>query len=197
MKNVSSDTRSRIGGVTLAVWFAVMVVLGAGLLARHVVALPAPLPSPKLATSLDALRRPAERGKWLATHVLFAECRCSQRIVDHLVASSRPNDWSELVLWVGGPAPSSILEQRFDVRRVSPAELASYGIESAPMLIAVDPEGHVRYAGGYTERKQGPVIDDLRILQAAQRPAFIASLPVFGCAVSDRLKRELSTLPVP
>jgi hypothetical protein len=189
-------TGARLGGFTLVVWFAVMVVLGAGLLARHAVALPAPSASPELAASMDTLRRPENRGEWLAVHVLYAQCRCSQRIVEHLLETARPRDWSELVLWVGNPAPPPALEQRFDVRRIDAAQLARLGVESAPLLVAVRPDGGVRYAGGYTDRKQGPVIDDLRILQAARKTDVIASLPVFGCAVSDRLKRGFMALPV-
>ncbi len=188
--------RSRLGAAAVALWFAGMVVVGAGLLARHLVALPVPGDA-RLAASLEALRSAPSRGRWLAVHVLYAECRCSQRIADHLLSTARPSDWSEMVLWVGAPPPPAALEERFDVRRMGSADLARYGIESAPLLLAADPQGHVRYAGGYTERKQGPVIDDLRILDAARRPELVASLPVFGCAVSDRLRGELRTLPVP
>ena len=212
MRGYSANARGRIGAVALVLWFSLMVVLGAGLLARHAVAFAAPSTSPKLATSLEALRPAGAAKGWFAVHVLYAECRCSQRIEEHLVAGARPSDWTEVVLWVGNPAgnggtaaggaapsppPDPALTARFDVRRIAPADLAKLGIESAPMLVAVDPQGVIRYAGGYTERKQGPVIDDLRILAEARTSARLASLPLFGCAVSDRLRRELSLLPVP
>jgi hypothetical protein len=172
-----------------------MLAIGAGLLSRHLVALPAPAPSPKLTASMAELRRPGTRGAWLAVHVLYSECRCSERIVDHLLSTPRPSDWAEVVLWVGQREPDARLTQRFDLRRVGSADLARMGIEATPMLLAVDPGGVVRYAGGYTDRKQGPVIEDARILDAARRPERVASLPVFGCAVSERLRAELSTLP--
>jgi hypothetical protein len=192
-------TRTRLGNAALGVWFASMVVLGAGLLARHVVALPTPAPSALLAASIDGLRTPATRGKWLAVHVLYAPCRCSQRIADHLLSTERPRDWSEVVLWVGAsPTPPAGLEQRFDVRRIGTADLSRYGLESAPMLVTVDPDGRIRYAGGYTERKQGPVVDDLRILDASRgATSLLAGLPIFGCAVSERLQREFRALPIP
>ncbi|HLK41165.1 MAG TPA: hypothetical protein VKU41_30650 [Polyangiaceae bacterium] len=191
------SARGRAGKIALVAWFVAMVAVGSGLLAKHVLALPAPAVSPKLAASLDALRGPHAQSTWLAVHVLYSECRCSQRIVDHLVSTERPVGWSEIVLWVGNLAPRAELEQRFDVRRVRSADLAAYGIEAAPLLVVVDPAGHVRYAGGYTTRKQGPVIDDLRIFDDSRREAVVASLPVFGCAVSDRLKRALAVLPTP
>jgi hypothetical protein len=191
MKSILPIVRNRISGITLVAWFAVMLALGAGLLAKHMVALPAPAKDEKLAASLEALRGPENRGRWLAVHALYADCRCSQRVVDHLVTTARPPDWSEIVLWVGNQPPSAALEKRFDVRRIGTADLGRYGIEAAPILVALDPAGHVRYSGGYTDRKQGPVIDDLRILEAARRPDIVASLPVFGCAVSDRLRRQL------
>jgi hypothetical protein len=181
--------------VALIGWFSVMLALGAGLLSKHVLALPAPAKDSALAASIDALRRPETRGSWLAVHVLYADCRCSQRVVDHLLASERPGDWAEMVLWVGDQPPRAELEGRFDVRRLSMADLARLGIEAAPILLALDPAGDIRYAGGYSDRKQGPVIDDLRILEAAKRPVAVASLPVFGCAVSERLRRGLAALP--
>ena len=173
-----------------------MVVLGAGLLARHVVALPSPA-SAKLGPMLGALRTPAEQGQWLAVHVLYDDCRCSNRIADHLVQTTRPGEWSEMVLWAGSQQPPAELDRRFDVRRVSGAELAELGIEAAPSMVALDPSNRVVYSGGYTDRKQGPVIEDRRILADARAARPIEKLPVFGCAVSSRLKTALSTLPTP
>lgn len=194
-----SVTRRRLPGLALTTWFVVTLGLGAGLLARHAVALPAVATPDRIGASLGALRRPEDRGRFLAVHVLYAECRCSQRIVEHLLATLRPPGWSELVLWVGEEAPSPELARRgFTVQRLTRAELERHGVEAAPLLVALDPADHVRYQGGYTERKQGPVIADVRILEGARdAAAAAASLPVFGCAVSDRLVRELRKLPVP
>lgn len=188
--------RRRIGRIGLIAWFAIMLSIGAGLLAKHVVAMPAPSAA-RLAPSMTALRTPAQQGKWMAVHVLYSECRCSQRIVAHLVSTTRPADWAEVVLWVGAGAPSDELTARFDLRHISVADLTTYGIEAAPSLIVVDPTGRVLYAGGYTDRKQGPSIDDLRIMQASRDGASVAALPLFGCAVSERLKANLALLPTP
>jgi hypothetical protein len=196
MEAIRPHIAPRLGQIAVILWFAGMLLLGAGLLAKHLVALPAPATTPVLGEALAALRTPRDRGRWLAVHVLYAECRCSQLIVEHLVHSDRPSDWSEVVLWIGADPPDPGLAQRgFDVRRLTRAELASYGIEAAPLLVAVDPDDHARYSGGYTESKQGPVVDDLRILAAARAAGPIATLPVFGCAVSDRLKQGLAALP--
>jgi len=193
-----STSGRRLPRLALTAWLVGTLGLGAGLLARHAVALPALTAPDRIGATLGALRRPEDGGRFLAVHVLYAECRCSQRIVSHLVETARPAGWSELVLWVGDEPPSPALAQRgFAVRRLTRAELAGYGVEAAPLLVALDPTDHVRYQGGYTERKQGPVIADLPILEAARDAAASASLPVFGCAVSDGLKRALSRLPSP
>ncbi|HEY8945874.1 MAG TPA: hypothetical protein VIM73_16510, partial [Polyangiaceae bacterium] len=70
-----------------------------------------------------------------------------------------------------------------------------YGIDAAPLLIVSDPKGEPRYVGGYTTRKQGPVLEDLSIVEQARRGSSLASLPIFGCAVSERLQRELTIVP--
>jgi hypothetical protein len=98
------------------------------------------------------------------------------------------------VLWVGEGDPPSNLVESFDVRRVSSTDLATYEIEGAPLLLAVSPHGEVRYAGGYTDRKQGATFHDLVVLAAAY-DADVPALPLFGCAISDRLRQTLSRLP--
>jgi hypothetical protein len=189
--------RGVITPLGLTTWFAAMLLLGAGLLAKHVIALPAPPASARLSSSLSAFRSSKAPNQWLAVHVLYAECRCSQRIVAHLLATARPPGWEEVVLWVGKATPAPALERAYRVKSVTGTELSGFGVEATPLLVVLDPDNHVRYAGGYTERKQGPVIDDLKILAQAQRTSTLASLPVFGCAVSDRLKRALGVLPTP
>jgi hypothetical protein len=189
-----ADIRRRLGSIAIATWFGVMVLVGAGLLAKHLVALPTPKHQ-ELERSLGALRTADERGRWLAVHVLSSDCLCSKRVAEHLVTTVRPAGFAEIVLWVGEAEPPPDVRLRFDVRRVDEATLAGYGIQAAPLLVAVDPAGRVRYAGGYTTRKQGPEIDDLRLLRAAQDAPSVDALPLFGCAVSERLKQDLSTLP--
>ncbi|MDF3067411.1 MAG: hypothetical protein K0R38_3012 [Polyangiaceae bacterium] len=173
-----------------------MLLVGAGLLAKHVVALPAPNNESHLAQSLGELRRAGSSG-WLAVHVLYAECRCSQRIVAHLTSTERPRRWQEVVLWVGDADPDPGLYRAFDVRRLSHEQLGRFGVESAPLLVALDPEGRAVYVGGYTDRKQGPDIRDLYVLAEAEQRNALSALPVFGCAVSERLKRALAALPAP
>ncbi|HEX3777046.1 MAG TPA: hypothetical protein VHV51_21380 [Polyangiaceae bacterium] len=184
-----------IARVALGVWLGFMLLLGSALLAKHVVALPEPTKDRHLAASLSALRAPSSKPRWLAVHVLYSECRCSQRVVAHLISTTRPPAWEEILLWVGNGAPDPALDRNFHVKRVSSAELARLGVESAPMLVVLDPEDGIRYVGGYTTRKQGPVIEDLHIMQDAERGNAFSALPILGCAMSDRLKRELSILP--
>jgi hypothetical protein len=189
-------SRAWFGRAVLIAWFVVVTVGSAGLLARHLLALPAPAPTSELGARLLALRGGAP-GTWVAVHVLNGDCRCSQRIADHLIATARPAGWSELVLWIGDTAPPSALEQHFDVRRIARTRLAALGIEAAPLLVAIAPNGDVPYAGGYTDRKQGPVEHDVEILSAVRASLPAASLPVFGCATSDRLRARLALLPTP
>jgi hypothetical protein len=192
--NALSILRRRLGGATVSAWFAVMVVIGASLLAKHVVAMPRPQAA-LLVPALAMLRTPKQHDQWLAVHVLYSDCRCSQRVAEHLAATERPKGWSEIVLWVGDDAPPSGLADHFDLRHTTAAQLASYGVEAAPSMILADPVGNIRYSGGYTDRQQGPVIEDQRILRAVRNSEAVSNLPLFGCAVSSRLKADLATLP--
>ena len=171
-----------------------MLLVGASLLAKHVVALPISMTGAQLGGALRVFRGHGMGNRWLAVHVLYSECRCSQRVVAHLLSSPRPHGWDEEILWIGPVAPEPELMSRYRVTRMSSVDLARLGIDSAPLLVVMNPNDEVRYAGGYTDRKQGPAFEDLRIFAAAQRNEPLVSIPVFGCAVSQRLQRKFSVL---
>jgi hypothetical protein len=180
--------------VALAVWAVGAILLGANLLAFHVVELPRPEPS-TLAPALAAL--PEAPGRWRLTHFLYADCRCSSRIAEHLVSDPRRADVIERVVWIGrlDAAHDRLLARGYTVEALEPAELERrYGVSSAPLLTIESPEGALRYSGGYTSRKQGPVIEDLAILSHLEHGDEVASLPIFGCAISQSLKSRIDPI---
>jgi hypothetical protein len=158
-------------------WVPTGLVLGASLLAPHWTTLPMPAQDDAdLVAALERLRTPGDEDAWMAVHVLYAACSCSGRVVDHLARAPRPQDLVDKVLLV----------------RTTPDELAErFAIEGAPMLLVVDPKGVIRYRGGYTERKQSFAIHDLDIIARLRADDVVATLPLFGCAVSDELRALL------
>lgn len=181
-----------------------MVPIGSALLARHLIALPQPTERSRTAIALAALRRPDDRAAWVVAHVLLAGCRCSSRVIDHIASKPPPMPTAgrmvEVALFIGHdakeearlaaaglrvvPVEASDLETRFDIR-------------AAPMLAVIDPEDHLRYAGGYTAAKQSYEIQDRRILASLLTGKPVAELPVFGCAVAADLRASLNPLGVP
>jgi hypothetical protein len=184
-------------GVT--VWLLGLAAIVAMLMVGHLVALPKPdRTDPELKAALASLRAPASGrpAGWMAVHVLGAECDCSRRIAEHLLDTKRPAGVSEVVLLVGHDDElAGRLRRRMSVVEVTPAELGQrFHIEAAPLLLAVDPAGAVRYSGGYTDRKRGPEIEDLRILAQLTGGHEVAAVPVFGCAFGESLKKDLDPL---
>jgi hypothetical protein len=192
--------RRSTGRVGVGLWFTAMLLVGATLLGRHLIALPRPSKDAALARAMDSMRGPADAGRWMAVHVLYAECQCSQRIAEHLLAGNRPPDLAERVLLIGRDAD---LEARFAAARIAVVRTdendaaVDYHVSAVPLFVVVGPDGVVRYAGGYTERKQGPNPRDLEILADARAGREIPTLPVFGCAVSARLRSTLNPLGLP
>lgn len=176
----------------LTLWFCAMVVLMATLAISHEFSLAAlDRRDARLSAGLAGIM-PDAHG-WTSVHVLYSECRCSQRIFAHLRASQRPAHLREIVLLVTADRDQALaagLSARgFTVVSLAPEQLAArFGIESAPTFALVDPAGSVRYLGGYTLRQQGPDIRDLAIVRKIRAGQEVSDLPVFGCAVSRRLK---------
>ena len=177
-----------------------MLAVGATLMARHTVALPRPAVGVELVASMASLRAPDEANRWMAVHVLYAECRCSRRIADHLASTTRPRDVTEHVLLVGRNADleASLASRGFHVTTVEPERLAElYHLVAVPLLVVAAPDGTIRYAGGYTTSKQGPDPRDLEIIAGAKQNRPVFALPVFGCAVNEKLERSLNPLGLP
>jgi hypothetical protein len=184
----------------LVAWFGMMLAIGMSLLVRHSVALPRAKVDVELERAMAALRTPADANMWMAVHVLYADCRCSQRIADHLLTSLRPADLAERVLLVGRNTEleNGLAAHGLHVVLVEPEDLATrYHVLAVPMLLVAAPDGSIRYAGGYTTRKQGPDPRDVEIVASARAGQAMATLPIFGCAVSRRLEQVLNPLGLP
>ncbi|MBK7537283.1 MAG: hypothetical protein IPI49_18335 [Myxococcales bacterium] len=182
--------RSFLQWLPLIVWFIAIAGVMSALAITHWMALPHPdKRDNQLAAGLGELL--ADRPGWAAVHALYTDCQCSQRVVDHLVNSKRPDALREVVLLVGHDPDLQARLQKKGMQVVSvDAEtlFQRFGIEGAPLFMFVDPKHAVRYVGGYTRRKQGPEIEDLAIMREIRGGSEVADLPLFGCAVSERLK---------
>src|SRR5262245_36677818 len=187
---VGSTARRITRWIPIATWFVAVALVISALAIGHWIAMPRPdKRAAKLAAGLSELLRGSSG--WAAVHVLAPDCRCSQRVLDHLVSSQRPASLHEAALVVGSdPDFQARLSSRgFAVVTVAPESLYErFGIESVPLFILVDPAGAVRYAGGYTLRQQGPDLEDVAIVRDIRAGIAKRELPVFGCAVSRRLK---------
>jgi thioredoxin-related protein len=150
-----------------------------------------------LKTAIERSRTQAERGRWLLLHLLYARCRCSERILAHLTARKALPDAAERIVMVGA---DQALAQRaraagYGVEQLSAEQLQQrYAFSAVPALAIVEPDGRIDYLGGYTERKQGPNVEDVLFYRRARAGARLAALPLFGCAVSQALRRQLDPL---
>lgn len=194
----------------LITWALALLCGGSYLLAPHLLTLPIPTAADPRLGALVLPGAPAEvpaahRGLQ-AVHILYSACKCSQQVLEHLLArGARPELWSERILLVGlreVPDGGAALRARaaargFRVDEVTAGELRSrYHIEAAPLLLVAEGGGRIHYLGGYSDRKRGPVIRDLEIAAALTRGASPRALPVFGCAVSASLQATLDPLHV-
>jgi hypothetical protein len=183
------------------IWVALCVVIGGYMLSSHLLTLPTPeLSDLGPQRSAVAVRRSTQHGRWLAVHILDQECKCSLRVLDHLLATQRPADVVERIVLIGGARPDRmalIAAKGFDLDVVTPEQLAQrYRVQAAPLLIVIDPADTVSYVGGYTPRKQGSDVRDIAVIEALRRGEPVTPLPAFGCAVGRSLKDKIDPLGI-
>lgn len=185
---------SKLTTLTLVGWFVVMTLVMSSLMARHLVALPAPVASGALISSLGALR---QQPGWMMVHVIYGPCPCSGRIVTHLIERRAQPGVNEHILLTQdeGRFGAKLSQSGFIVHHLTPDELAArFKISSSPMLLILNPKDHPHYIGGYTAQKQGPAPQDLTLLARAQAGEGMPSLPILGCAVSAQLRSLLNPM---
>jgi hypothetical protein len=189
-----------IGRIVLSFWVPLALVVVGTLAVGHWWTLPKPDTHDLLVRA--AIRDRWQRGpadRWLGVHVLYSACKCSERILHHLVERRAMPDMTEAVVLVGSNAAyeGMVRGSGYDLEVVTPAQLAErYHFESAPMFAVMDPSGALRYLGGYTERKQGFDIQDVSIVERLRNEKSVAELPLFGCAVSRSLQALLDPLGI-
>lgn len=189
---LADSLERRLARAVFWLWVPVALLVGASLLATHWYKLPLPdRHDERLLASLAALRTTEEQQEWMVVHVMYASCKCSREVVRHLVEGPRPAGIAERVVLVGSaPEVDALLAaSSFTVIRVSPRQLADrFAIEAAPLLLVVDPQGVLRYRGGYSERKQATDLRDVEIIVGLLADGEVPTLPLFGCAVSEQLR---------
>lgn len=189
----SSEQRRRARQGALGLWAVVAFVVTGSLASAHEYTLPHPtLGDRVLNQALAAQRTPAEVGRFGVTHVMYAACRCSQSIIDHLEARGARKDVAEHVVLVGrdDELAARITRAGYRLDNIEPVELKrKYGLEAAPMLIIADARGDIAYMGGYTLHKQGLDIRDTALIDELIAGKSADELPLLGCAVSRALQR--------
>lgn len=192
--------RRALAALYLWLWGASLLAVGVVLMAGHWVALPGPARDDAgLARELAGLEPARGATAWVLTHVLYAECRCSRRIFEHIAERPTPAGVHERVLLIGRDESweRHARERSIELVEVDPTELRErFGIESAPLLLVADPQGRIRYRGGHTARKQGLDDRDIEILEALREGREAAALPVYGCAVSRELQSILDPIGI-
>jgi hypothetical protein len=189
-------SRDAAGKAVLALWVGAVCLTMTLLSASHEAPFATPKVVPAAAGYLDALTGVANG--WRLLHVVRQDCACSSDVARHLLERGRnARAAAEGVLFVGHDAA---LGERLRASGFAYAELdagavfATTGIEVAPTMVAVDPQGEVRYAGGYYARRERTQALDADILGQLIAGQTVAPLPSFGCAFSKRLQAAADPL---
>lgn len=195
MTNEPRSLGERLAWPALVAWGGGTLVVGAFLLAPHAVGLPLPSPDdPRLTAALAT----EARGSWLVTHVLLAGCGCSAQLLAALRSRPPRPGVHERVVLVGRPGVDdpALHTLGYRVVALSPVELrARYGLEVAPVLVIRDPEGQVRYLGGYTVHRREDAPRDRAILAALVEGGLPPDvLPVLGCPATEALRASVDPL---
>jgi hypothetical protein len=136
------------------------------------------------------------RGQWRMLHVLSDSCGCSQRVMQHLLARHAVPGVTEQVLLIedegsklsgGDELVARLGQEGFRVTRIAARSIpAESGMRGVPLLIVASPGDKIAYMGGYGMRGD----QDATVFQTVRSGAQMKALPVLGCAVGSRVRRQ-------
>jgi hypothetical protein len=184
--------KSRIAAVALCIWAPVTIVITSLLMVNHTIAMPMPSDLERVEHGLvDWLGRGNA-----VVHVLYANCSCTDSLVQHLVERGPTLAEREVVVFVGTPLPihERLAEVGFEWHQWTQQELTERtGVEAAPLLI-VRHRNRMDYVGGYFRYPSATRPLDVSIIAEAIAGEPPKPLPIFGCAVSPSLRAAVDPL---
>lgn len=132
------------------------------------------------------------QNQWAMTHVLGEGCKCSHQVYLYLLRRGPQVGVQETVIVLGEMNEEKVqLRARgFAVDERSPAALSTERAVGVPFLLIHSDKGDTVYAGGYATSviRESTALLDLDILESLRGGKMMAELPVFGCAVSQKMK---------
>jgi thioredoxin-related protein len=186
-------TRNRLGTAALLLWVPLVVYPITMFTASHVLTLPIPKDQFKLRDGMRALNPDAK--DWTAVHTLMSGCNCSSDVGKHLLKRGRSAEFSsETVLLIDAEeAEAKAYEAKgFQTKRLKGQELVEvFGLEAAPSMVVLNPSGEVAYLGGYYAQSARTEALDLKVIADLKRDGKTKALPLFGCAVGERLQSAI------
>ena len=197
MHRASHSRFASLSNLAIPLWVVTLTLVCSSLMVGHWISLPTPAVGSQLERGTHYAHESKadwtlEDGRLRVSHFLFADCPCSRKVLDYLVHRPPLAAVDERIVLIALPNQPlvEVATGSFAVELESPETLmAKYGVESAPLMIVDDAQGIIRYAGGYTSRKQGLDYQDQTIVRQLLSGAEVDPLPLYGCAVSQRLKQ--------
>ena len=183
----------KIRNVLFGVWAFLALTTSTWMMAWHSVVFPV--------LSSNRTSSNAVAGVWNIRHYLSPDCACSRRTAVYLIKRGPLHGTAEEVFVIGAGEGATRMKTQlsgggFRVTALT-AEQASArdGIQGVPVLEIVAPDGKIAFRGGYRKWGQSPNdYEDVTLLSQLKASRHVETLPVLGCAVSERLRKQLDPL---
>lgn len=119
-------------------------------------------------------------------HFAAADCRCSERLLQHLLTRAPRREAREVVVYIGERKPVLELLESIGYEVLLEASPEATGVQAAPWLLVRSASGAISYSGGY---EPSPYWES-RILFNVEHRVRQASLSTPGCTTSKSLRAE-------
>jgi hypothetical protein len=193
---VASSLGNRLGRLFLLAWVPGTICGLAALMLNHFVSMPNPDDLERLRKGVLGFTQ-GDHGFRLV-HVIYQDCSCTNNLFTHLMDRGAFPEAEETILFIGKDNERRLKAARagFRFREISSATLTEQlGVEAAPLLIVLSNDGgRLAYIGGYYDEPATIRALDEAVFASVEGGATPDPLPLYGCAVSERLQSAIDPL---
>lgn len=187
--------RAWAAALIITLWGGASLFLVATLSVSHLATYP--LPDALVPLADYAATQRTVPGQRLVLHLIPETCSCTNGLFDHLLARGPRPGTDERIVFVepGEARRRRAREAGYRFTELSAeAAVSTLGLSAAPVLVVLDGEDRLRYAGGYFDHPAAVNPRDLEVLSALDAQGAAEALPVFGCALEESLRRAVDPL---
>lgn len=190
-------TKKKLGTLVLSLWVIIVIFIISTQMITHLVSFNLPKNISEFHQSI--LANEHKMGQWTISHIIYENCSCTNSLLKRIIQRGPFPNAHEVIFLIGKKLPfeNDLINAGFHIRRFDKETFVQqFNFEAAPILSIHNHLGDLSYLGGYFKTSAAKISLDEDIITHLYQGKNYNALPVYGCAVSERVTDLIDPLRI-